>query len=63
MPDVVAANLSGISEVLTNAGGGVLRAPIHQKLTNLNYTNIATIGAADIEWGRLDGSGCNPAVR
>ncbi len=47
MPDVVAANLSGI-EVLTNAGGGVLRAPIHQKLTNLNYTNIATIGAADL---------------
>ena len=47
MPDVVAANLSGI-QVLTNAGGGVLRAPIHQKLSNLNYSNLATIAAADL---------------
>jgi hypothetical protein len=47
MPDVVAANLSGI-QVLANAGSGVLRAPIHQKLMNFPFTNVATIDVADL---------------
>ena len=47
--DIVVANESGI-QVLVNAGGGVLRAPLHRVLFDLNYTSLVSLGTTDLNW-------------
>lgn len=49
LQDVIAGNGFGI-QTLVNAGDGVLRAPVHQKLNDLNYTEIVSIGTTDLNW-------------
>lgn len=49
LQDVIAGSGVGI-QTLVNAGDGVLRAPVHQRVSDLNYTESVSIGTADLNW-------------
>ncbi len=52
--DIVVANANGV-QVVGNAGGGVLRAPLYRVLQDINYTTLASLNVADLNQdGYLD---------